>query len=547
MVAGGEAAGGCGLDPLLAARRLGVILRPGRRRAKASLSAAPYGHRWKRGSVAWFRNRYSSIGERKCFRFSNRGGRRTTEAYLHGGRTSLSAHSDSILTNTAVDRSRRRDDARVMPALLVVGSAALGAPRPAERVIAFDQSLAVGRRPREIPEADAYWVIRDDLVSRHHCRIARAGDGWQIVDLGSRNGTAVDGSLLKETPTRLKDGSVICLGGYVAVFRLVTDQQLAAIRADMAVPLAPVATASPILALLTQKLAKLARSPGELLLTGETGVGKEVYARAVHEASGRGGRFVTINCAAIPRELIESELFGFARGAHSEAKSDKRGLFEEADGGTLFLDEIGDMPQELQAKLLRFLQDREITPLGSTRPRRIDVRVLSATSRSVAPTSPASAGLRPDLSARLGAEPIRIPPLRQRIEDLGALSQYLLRSRWKPFETMAFQALCLHTWPGNVRELAKVLEAAAVLAEEEDMIAIEHLPSAIAQTPERLRYTPHSHSGRPPPTQAELEALLRRLSGNIARVARELDRKPPLIYRWCRRYKLDPETFRSKA
>jgi two-component system, NtrC family, response regulator len=458
----------------------------------------------------------------------------------------LSAHSDSILTNTAIDRSRRRDDTRVRPTLLVVGSADQGAPRPAERVISFDGSLSIGRRASELADCDGQWVVRDDLVSRLHARITRSGEGWELSDLGSRNGTAVDGSLVKQTASKLKDGSLICLGTHVAVFRMVTDQQLSALRTDLAAPFALVGTASPTLALLTQKLTKLARSQGELLLTGETGVGKEVYARAVHDASGRNGRFVTINCAAIPRELIESELFGFARGAHSEAKSDKRGLFEEADGGTLFLDEIGDMPQELQAKLLRFLQDREITPLGSTRPRKIDVRVVAATSRSVAPTSPTSAGLRPDLSARLGAEPIRIPPLRQRIEDLGGLSQHLLGARFKPFETMAFQALCLHNWPGNVRELGKVLETAATLAEEDDLITIEHLPSTIAETPERLRYTPHHHSGRPPPTPAELEELLRRFSGNVARVARELDRKPPLIYRWCRRFKLDPESFRLR-
>jgi two-component system NtrC family response regulator len=239
-------------------------------------------------------------------------------------------------------------------------------------------------------------------------------------------------------------------------------------------------------------------------------------------------------------------LYGFARGAHSEAKSDKRGLIEEGEGGTLFLDEIGDMPQELQAKLLRFLQDREMTPLGSTRPRKIDVRVLAATSRTAAPTSPSAAGLRPDLAARLGAEPIRLPPLRQRIEDLGALIVHLMGRQFKRMETMAFQALCLHNWPGNVRELAKVLETAAALSADEPVITIEHLPGAIAHTPERLRYTPHVHSGRPPPSPAELEELLRRFSGNVARVAREIDRKPPLIYRWCRRYQLDPESFRAQ-
>ena len=458
----------------------------------------------------------------------------------------LSASTDSLLTNTAIDRSRRRDDVRVVPTLFVVGSAESGAT-PTERFLRFDRTLAIGRRAHEMPDADAYWVLKDNLVSRLHCRINRVDEGFEIADLGSRNGTAVDGSLLKGAPVRLKEGALICLGSYAAVFRLVSSVELAAIERELAEPFGPVATMSPVLAALCSKLGKLAPTEGEILLTGETGVGKEVYARAIHEASGREGRFVAINCAALPRELIESELFGFARGAHSEAKSDKRGLIEEADGGTLFLDEIGDMPQELQAKLLRFLQDREITALGSTRSRRMDVRVLAATSRSVAPSSPTEAGLRPDLSARLGAEPIRIPPLRQRIEDLGALMRHVMGRQFKRFETMAFQALCLHNWPGNVRELAKVLETATALAADEEMIAIEHLPAAIAHTPERLRYTPHVNSGRPPPTAAEMEALLKRFSGNIARVARELDRKPPLIYRWCRRYQLDPESFRQRG
>ena len=162
---------------------------------------------------------------------------------------------------------------------------------------------------------------------------AESGDGWEISDLGSRNGTAVDGSLLKATPVRLKEGAVICLGAYAAVFRLATSVELAAIERDLSEPFAPVPTASPALAAISSKLAKLAPTTGEILLTGETGAGKEVYARAIHDASRREGRFVAINCAALPRELIESELFGFARGAHSEAKVDKRGLIEEAEAG----------------------------------------------------------------------------------------------------------------------------------------------------------------------------------------------------------------------
>src|SRR5262249_6418154 len=146
-------------------------------------------------------------------------------------------------------------------------------------------------------------------------------------------------------------------------------------------PLAPLPTLSPSLALTSTKLRLLARSNTEILLVGETGVGKEVFADAVHTASGRSGKMVAINCAAIPRELLESELFGYEKGAHSTAQGRKTGLVELANGGTLFLDEIGDMPVELQSKLLRFLQDRRFTPLGSTRMIEADVRIIAATSR----------------------------------------------------------------------------------------------------------------------------------------------------------------------
>ena len=138
-------------------------------------------------------------------------------------------------------------------------------------------------------------------------------------------------------------------------------------------------------------------------------------------ASGRKGRFVAINCAAIPRELVERELFGYARGAHSQAAMAKPGIIEEAEGGTLFLDEIGEMAPELQTKLLRFTQDRMLAPVGGVRARRIETRIVAATSRTAAPSQSGSLGLRADLAARLGAEPIRIPPLRERVEDLGAL------------------------------------------------------------------------------------------------------------------------------
>jgi two-component system response regulator GlrR len=338
----------------------------------------------------------------------------------------------------------------------------------------------------------------------------------------------------------------VFVGGFVVVFRVVSVNELAAIMADLERPLGPVATVSPALAVLCGKLRKLAEAGEEILLTGETGVGKEVYANAIHRASARKGKFVAINCAAIPRELVESELFGYVRGAHSQAAASKPGIIEEAEGGTLFLDEVGEMAPELQTKLLRFTQDRMLAPVGGVRLRPIDTRIIAATSRTTAPGKSNNFGLRVDLAARLGAEPIRIPPLRERVEDIGVLVSYLLAERRKPFELAAFQALCLHAWPGNVRELGKVVTSAEALARGADRITGEHLPAAIAAAPGRVRSSPGRRAARPPPKAVELEELMRRFNGNMLRVARELDRKPALVYRWAKRFRLNADDFRPK-
>ena len=274
-------------------------------------------------------------------------------------------------------------------------------------------SLTIGRgSPTSGPP-----FFDDRLLSREHCGSRAAARGYEIEDLGSTNGTFLDGPRL-ERPTHLSSGALVLFGNQVAVFRLVADAELSALQQDAATPFGPVPTSSPALALTYARLRKLARTEGELLLVGETGVGKEVCARAIHRASGRTGRFVAINCAALPASLVESELFGYLAGAHSTARAAKPGLVEAADGGTLLLDEIGDMAPELQTKIFRFLQDRTFSPLGSTKPRRVDVRVIAATTRQAIGWAGA---LRGDLVARLGAEPIAIPPLRKRPEEILAL------------------------------------------------------------------------------------------------------------------------------
>ena len=214
---------------------------------------------------------------------------------------------------------------------------------------------------------------------------------------------------------------------------------------------------------------------------GETGVGKEVFARAIHERSGRKGPLVAINCAAIPRELVESELFGYEKGAHSTAQGRKTGFIEAAQGGTLFLDELAEMPLELQSKLLRFLQDRKFTALGSTRVQEADVRIIAASSRTAiaAKAGAANVNVQAALLGRLGAHPIQLPALRERVEDLGRLAAFFLRGTDRAFETEAFHALCLHDWPHNVRELQKVIAEAKLLSAGAPAISFEHLPASI--------------------------------------------------------------------
>jgi transcriptional regulator with PAS, ATPase and Fis domain len=302
-----------------------------------------------------------------------------------------------------------------------------------------------------------------------------------------------------------------------------------------------VPTLSAPLAGLMRKLSRLAPSDVDILLSGETGVGKEVHAEAIHRASGRKGPFIAINCAAIPENLVESELFGYARGAHSTADRGKSGLIEQAVGGTLFLDEIGEMSQTAQTKLLRFLQSRELLTLGTTRARTLDVRVVAATNRPLELDAPLE-GLRYDLVARLGPEPMMLPPLRDRPEDVGLLGSFFAKAPLE-FVPEAFQALFLHGWKGNVRELEKVVTLARVLAGEGTSIGLEHLPVPMATRIEPRPVKPTIQRKRP--TRDELATLLSRHGGDVAQLAREIGRQRTLVWRWLRENQLSPDEYRE--
>jgi two-component system response regulator AtoC len=234
-----------------------------------------------------------------------------------------------------------------------------------------------------------------------------------------------------------------------------------------------------------RQVQKIAGQKTTVLLEGESGTGKELVARALHEASPRAALpFVAVNCGAIPAELLESELFGHVKGAFTDATRDKKGLAVEADGGTLLLDEVGELPLQLQVKLLRFLQEEEVRPVGGTRTRRVDVRIVAATACDLR-RAVEEGRFREDLFWRLNVVPIRLPALRERAEDVPLLAAHFLAryGRLRPELAMrlsaeAQEALAAHRWPGNVRELEHAIERAVVLAEGRE-IREEDLPDAV--------------------------------------------------------------------
>jgi DNA-binding NtrC family response regulator len=217
---------------------------------------------------------------------------------------------------------------------------------------------------------------------------------------------------------------------------------------------------------LRDDIAQLGGSDATVVVTGESGSGKEVVARAVHALSRRArAPFLAFNCAAVPRELFEGQLFGYRRGAFTGATSDNPGVFRAADGGTLFLDEIAELPLDVQPKLLRALENGEILPLGERRPVRVDVRVISATHRDLS-RAVADGRFREDLYWRLHVVPLRVPPLRERPEDVVSLARHFLRALVPPGQPVpglgpdAVAAMLAYNWPGNVRELRNALERA---------------------------------------------------------------------------------------
>jgi transcriptional regulator with AAA-type ATPase domain len=398
--------------------------------------------------------------------------------------------------------------------------------------------VSLGRgTERRAEKAGTELMIRvpDKWMSSKHARIEPSFGRWVLVDTESKNGSIVDGHTTKRAV--LTDGSIIELGHTLFFFfeRMPIDQDAPAIAELTPKEVEPgLGTLMPSWHAELSRIRQIAGSEIPMLIEGESGTGKEVIARAIHGLSGRGGAFVPVNCGALPENLVESELFGYKKGAFSGADKDHPGLVRAADAGTLFL------------ALLRVLQEREVMPVGGTRAVAIDLRVVAATHRDL-DEMVADQQFRHDLFARLAGFRIQVPPLAERRGDLGlligALHTQIFPAEHPGFDIDAARLLLRYPWPLNVRELEQALATAHVLAGTE-LVRAEHLPDTV-------------RSGRPPgaprpvvlsemdqKVRDQVVAALREHQGNVSAVARALDKDRKQIQRWIKRFGLDPSTYR---
>jgi two-component system nitrogen regulation response regulator NtrX len=314
---------------------------------------------------------------------------------------------------------------------------------------------------------------------------------------------------------------------------------------------------SPALRHVLATIEKVGPTPARVLITGENGTGKELVARAIHERSTRRGPFIEVNCAAIPSELIESELFGHMKGSFTGAVQDRAGKFEQADGGTLFLDEIGDMSLAAQAKVLRVLETGIVTRIGGSKPIAVDVRVLAATNKRL-DQEIAEARFREDLYYRLNVVPILVPPLRERAEDIPLLVEYFTQRLGghagvpgRRFSPDAVSALQQRPWPGNVRELRNAVERLLILAQGKEVTAsdVGRLLTAVfrAATTPPAGVASDARAGSFEEFKSEAErnfllAKLREYHWNVAETARALDMPRSNLYKKIERYGLTRES-----
>ncbi len=438
-------------------------------------------------------------------------------------------------------RESSRDGAQPRPGIVVAFSG----------VSAMSLVLAAGEEPLVIGRAgQAGALLSDHRLSRSHCSIAVTPDGWVVRDLGSRNGTFVDGEPIEgeetfEAPCVVRAADTIVLPcADLTGFSSVATRDGAVLGWRMQAALAEVDRA--------------AAGGDTLLLGGESGTGKELAARRFHaRGPNSAGPFVAVNCATIPQGLAERLLFGARKGAYSGATADVIGHLRAADGGVLFLDEAGELDLQVQAKLLRALETREVMPLGATQPVAVDVRVCLATHVSLR-RAVSDGRFREDLYHRVAPPEVTLPPLRDRLEEAAhhVVAELAVAAPGVAPQAKLVEACLLRHWPGNVRELRRHVRDAAgrALAEKADRVRLEHLapeagqplgPSAGASVPPSRAGTGEPDDVRPyvrragMPTREAVERALRDSGGNVSRAARSLGMQRTQLYREIERHALE--------
>lgn len=454
-------------------------------------------------------------------------------------------------TDTAIEE--RIGEAPLRPTLRLVYSGVEGIVGPRVFAIAAGSTL-IGRAPPS-PRADIA-LASDHRVSRSHARLQREGRRLHIADEGSKNGLFLNGC--RRAEGELADGDVLRIGDSFFVVRM---EESAHAEADVSIP--TLIGISPAARTLRRRLAALAPQTATVLLLGETGTGKEVAARALHDLSGRPGDFVAVNCGALPHDLAESLLFGHIAGAFSGAHRAQLGFFRAADRGTLFLDEIGDLPVPLQPKLLRLLEERAVTPVGATTPVACDVRILAATNRPLTRAVQLQE-FRGDLYARLTEISLHLVPLRQRREDILLLVAHALGEPRPGLTPRLVAALLCHPWPFNIRDLLKVASQLRLMTpsgEAFDLPAVTERLAAGAILPRSALEEANAHSEPPEqnsrrrepepirrsrtPSKEELDALLTLHRGSISSVARAVGRSRRQIDRWMASMGLTSKDYRG--
>jgi transcriptional regulator with PAS, ATPase and Fis domain len=427
-----------------------------------------------------------------------------------------------------------------VPGLIVVFSSGV----PSARVMPLTSgALELGRRDGGAGTVD------DGRVSRRHAHVTMEAERCVVTDLGSQNGTFVDGlPIAAHAETRVR--RVIRMGDSL----LVPCADIRPLERG-GVETSDGFVRGPAMQTVLAEAGRAAHCGAVLHVFGESGTGKEGIAQSFHRASGRAGRFVAVNCAAIPHALAERLLFGTRRGAYSGAEADAIGYVQEADGGTLFLDEFAELEAQVQAKLLRVLESREVLPLGASKPRAVDFALCSAASKDLRAVV-ASGGLREDLYFRIGRPAVTLPALRDRPEEIPALIAHEL-ARCSPVSvahvSLVEQCL-LRAWPGNVRELlAEIRSAAQAAADHGHRVTAQHLAStagsafagsAGSRSTQPASHSPPSHEPhrRIPQLDAawhqRIEDALRANAGKVAAAARALGLHRTQLRRLIERHKI---------